>query len=72
MPRGRRANQCLCVTVGWGVAFAFGLADGVGVGGVTPAGQVIGRMTEVRPVAAVMADLVKETNQALDRLAGLR
>jgi NAD(P)H-dependent flavin oxidoreductase YrpB (nitropropane dioxygenase family) len=37
-----------------------------------PAGQVIGRMTEVRPVADVVAGLVKEANQALDRLRDLR
>ena len=37
-----------------------------------PAGQIIGRMTEIRPVADVMADLVRETNQTLDRLNGLR
>ncbi len=37
-----------------------------------PAGQVIGRMNEVRPVADVMAGLVKEANQALDRLQNLR
>jgi len=37
-----------------------------------PAGQVIGRMTEVRPVADVIAALVEETGEALDRLSGLR
>jgi NAD(P)H-dependent flavin oxidoreductase YrpB (nitropropane dioxygenase family) len=37
-----------------------------------PAGQVIGRMTEVRPVADVMADLVRETDQVLGRLHDLR
>jgi NAD(P)H-dependent flavin oxidoreductase YrpB (nitropropane dioxygenase family) len=37
-----------------------------------PAGQIIGRMNEVRPVAEVMAGLVAETDQALDRLRGLR
>jgi NAD(P)H-dependent flavin oxidoreductase YrpB (nitropropane dioxygenase family) len=36
-----------------------------------PAGQIIGRMNEVRPVADVVADLVAETNQALDRLRNL-
>jgi NAD(P)H-dependent flavin oxidoreductase YrpB (nitropropane dioxygenase family) len=36
-----------------------------------PAGQIIGRMNEVRPVADVMADLIAETAQALDRLRGL-
>ena len=33
-----------------------------------PAGQIIGRMNEVRPVADVMADLIAETNEILDRL----
>jgi NAD(P)H-dependent flavin oxidoreductase YrpB (nitropropane dioxygenase family) len=37
-----------------------------------PAGQIIGRMTEVRPVADVMAALIEETGEALDRLGGLR
>ncbi len=37
-----------------------------------PAGQIIGRMNEVRPVADVMADLITETDEALDRLGGLR
>src|SRR6266702_3226512 len=37
-----------------------------------PAGQIVGRMTEVRPVADVMAALVTETDEALDRLHGLR
>jgi NAD(P)H-dependent flavin oxidoreductase YrpB (nitropropane dioxygenase family) len=37
-----------------------------------PAGQVVGRITEVRPVAAVMAELVEETDQGLKRLNGLR
>jgi len=36
-----------------------------------PAGQIIGRMNEVRPVADVVASLVTETNQALDRLRNL-
>ena len=36
-----------------------------------PVGQIVGRMNEVRPVAEVMADLVRETNQALDRLRNL-
>jgi NAD(P)H-dependent flavin oxidoreductase YrpB (nitropropane dioxygenase family) len=36
-----------------------------------PAGQIIGRMNEVRPVADVMADLITETAEALDRLRGL-
>jgi NAD(P)H-dependent flavin oxidoreductase YrpB (nitropropane dioxygenase family) len=33
-----------------------------------PAGQIVGRMSEVRPVADVMAALVRETDEALDRL----
>jgi NAD(P)H-dependent flavin oxidoreductase YrpB (nitropropane dioxygenase family) len=33
-----------------------------------PAGQIVGRITEVRPVADVMAALVRETDEALDRL----
>jgi NAD(P)H-dependent flavin oxidoreductase YrpB (nitropropane dioxygenase family) len=37
-----------------------------------PAGQIIGRMNEVRPVADVMADLITETDETLDRLGGLR
>jgi NAD(P)H-dependent flavin oxidoreductase YrpB (nitropropane dioxygenase family) len=37
-----------------------------------PAGQVIGRMTEVRSVADVMAALIEETREALDRLGRLR
>src|SRR6266702_8491139 len=37
-----------------------------------PAGQIVGRMTEVRPVADVMAALVRETSETLDRLGGLR
>jgi NAD(P)H-dependent flavin oxidoreductase YrpB (nitropropane dioxygenase family) len=37
-----------------------------------PAGQIVGRITEVRPVADVMAELVRETSEALDRLHGLR
>jgi NAD(P)H-dependent flavin oxidoreductase YrpB (nitropropane dioxygenase family) len=36
-----------------------------------PAGQIIGRMNEVRPVADVVASLVAETNQALDHLRNL-
>jgi NAD(P)H-dependent flavin oxidoreductase YrpB (nitropropane dioxygenase family) len=36
-----------------------------------PAGQIIGRMNEVRPVADVMADLVRETGEALERLRNL-
>jgi NAD(P)H-dependent flavin oxidoreductase YrpB (nitropropane dioxygenase family) len=37
-----------------------------------PAGQIVGRLTEVRPVAEVMAELVRETDETLERLAGLR
>jgi NAD(P)H-dependent flavin oxidoreductase YrpB (nitropropane dioxygenase family) len=37
-----------------------------------PAGQIIGRMNEVRPVADVVADLITETDETLDRLGGLR
>jgi NAD(P)H-dependent flavin oxidoreductase YrpB (nitropropane dioxygenase family) len=37
-----------------------------------PVGQIVGRMNDVRPVAEVMADLVRETGEALDRLGGLR
>ena len=33
-----------------------------------PAGQVVGRITEVRPVADVIESLVRETSEALDRL----
>jgi NAD(P)H-dependent flavin oxidoreductase YrpB (nitropropane dioxygenase family) len=36
-----------------------------------PAGQIVGRITEVRAVADVMADLVEETGDALNRLRGL-
>ena len=36
------------------------------------AGHIIGRMTKVRPVADVMATLIQETNEVLDRLHGLR
>jgi len=37
-----------------------------------PAGQVVGRITEVRPVADVMADLIAEADEALDALQRLR
>jgi NAD(P)H-dependent flavin oxidoreductase YrpB (nitropropane dioxygenase family) len=37
-----------------------------------PAGQVVGRISEIRPVAAVMESLVAETDAALRRLGGLR
>jgi NAD(P)H-dependent flavin oxidoreductase YrpB (nitropropane dioxygenase family) len=33
-----------------------------------PAGQIVGRLTEVRPVAEVMATLIEEAQQTLDRL----
>jgi NAD(P)H-dependent flavin oxidoreductase YrpB (nitropropane dioxygenase family) len=33
-----------------------------------PAGQIVGRITEIRPVADVIATLVRETSQTLDRL----
>jgi NAD(P)H-dependent flavin oxidoreductase YrpB (nitropropane dioxygenase family) len=37
-----------------------------------PVGQIVGRMNEVRPVAEVIASLVRETEEAMDRLNGLR
>jgi NAD(P)H-dependent flavin oxidoreductase YrpB (nitropropane dioxygenase family) len=37
-----------------------------------PAGQIVGRISEVRPVADVMAELIQETSEALNRLRGLR
>src|SRR5207302_1894158 len=37
-----------------------------------PAGQIVGRMSEIRPVADLMAELVRETSEVLDRLGGLR
>jgi len=37
-----------------------------------PAGQIVGRITEVRPVADVIATLVRETDEALDRLREAR
>jgi len=37
-----------------------------------PAGQIVGRITQVRPVAEVMAELIEETAQTLNRLHGLR
>jgi NAD(P)H-dependent flavin oxidoreductase YrpB (nitropropane dioxygenase family) len=37
-----------------------------------PAGQVIGRMNDVRPVADLMADLLREADEALTRLRDLR
>jgi NAD(P)H-dependent flavin oxidoreductase YrpB (nitropropane dioxygenase family) len=33
-----------------------------------PAGQIVGRLTEVRPVAEVMATLIEETDETLRRL----
>jgi NAD(P)H-dependent flavin oxidoreductase YrpB (nitropropane dioxygenase family) len=33
-----------------------------------PAGQIVGRINEIRPVADVIATLVRETIEALDRL----
>ena len=37
-----------------------------------PAGQIVGRMNEIRPVADVMAELIGETSAVLDRLGHLR
>jgi NAD(P)H-dependent flavin oxidoreductase YrpB (nitropropane dioxygenase family) len=37
-----------------------------------PVGQIVGRMNEVHSVAEVMAALVTETSDAMDRLDGLR
>jgi NAD(P)H-dependent flavin oxidoreductase YrpB (nitropropane dioxygenase family) len=37
-----------------------------------PVGQIVGRMNEVRPVAAVMADLISEFDEAVARLDSLR
>jgi hypothetical protein len=37
-----------------------------------PAGQVVGRITAIRAVADVMADLVREAGEAVDRLGRLR
>ena len=37
-----------------------------------PVGQIVGRMNEVRPVADVIASLVAELDEAVDRLDGLR
>jgi NAD(P)H-dependent flavin oxidoreductase YrpB (nitropropane dioxygenase family) len=36
-----------------------------------PVGQIVGRMNTVRPVAEVMAGLLSELDETLDRLAGL-
>ena len=37
-----------------------------------PVGQIVGRMNEVRPVAEVMADLVREYDEAVARLEKIR
>jgi NAD(P)H-dependent flavin oxidoreductase YrpB (nitropropane dioxygenase family) len=37
-----------------------------------PVGQIVGRMNEIRPVAAVMADLLREFDETLTRLDKLR
>jgi NAD(P)H-dependent flavin oxidoreductase YrpB (nitropropane dioxygenase family) len=37
-----------------------------------PVGQIVGRLNEVRPVADVMADLVREADETLSRLGGVR
>jgi NAD(P)H-dependent flavin oxidoreductase YrpB (nitropropane dioxygenase family) len=37
-----------------------------------PVGQIVGRMNEIRPVAEVMSGLLRETDEALARLGGLR
>ncbi|MER7083907.1 nitronate monooxygenase, partial [Saccharopolyspora kobensis] len=37
-----------------------------------PVGQIVGRMNQVRPVADVMADLLAELDETIDRLTGLR
>lgn len=36
-----------------------------------PVGQIVGRMNRIRPVAEVMADLVSELDDTLERLGGL-
>jgi hypothetical protein len=36
-----------------------------------PVGQIVGRMDKIRPVAAVMASLLAETDEVLDRLRSL-
>jgi NAD(P)H-dependent flavin oxidoreductase YrpB (nitropropane dioxygenase family) len=36
-----------------------------------PAGQIVGRLNEVRPVAEVMSALLREADEALNRLAGM-
>lgn len=37
-----------------------------------PVGQIVGRMNQVRPVAEMISDLLRETDEALNRLHGLR
>jgi NAD(P)H-dependent flavin oxidoreductase YrpB (nitropropane dioxygenase family) len=37
-----------------------------------PVGQIVGRMNEIRPVADVMAALLREARETLTRLAGLQ
>jgi NAD(P)H-dependent flavin oxidoreductase YrpB (nitropropane dioxygenase family) len=37
-----------------------------------PAGQIVGRITQTRPVADVIADLVTEAEQTLEKLRKLR
>jgi nitronate monooxygenase len=37
-----------------------------------PVGQIVGRLNDVRPVADVMADLLREADETLSRLDGLR
>jgi len=37
-----------------------------------PVGQIVGRMNEVRPTALVMADMVRECEETLERLNGLK
>lgn len=37
-----------------------------------PTGQIVGRFNEIRPVADLLADLVRETDDTLARLEGLR
>jgi NAD(P)H-dependent flavin oxidoreductase YrpB (nitropropane dioxygenase family) len=37
-----------------------------------PVGQIVGRMNEVRPVAEVISALLREADEALNRLQGLR
>ena len=37
-----------------------------------PVGQIVGRMNEVRPVAEVIAGLMREADETISRLGGLR